>query len=406
LRGSALRGTDPIEMRLLAPTALIAALALPVVARAQPKPALPAVVGATEVVRFTTPSGFIDDPVALDGRRVAYAIVDGTAHAELHVVELATKQDAVIDISAVTFHPIDVRLLGARALVIGATDDGNQVAALVELADAGKTKPAGTVVYRVGPATHITAITRDGALRLAVHRATATQTGTRHEVELLAVDSGRRVAGGRALELDRNDTDVKLELHVNHWADGMTRAFGIKGGEWDPKENQRSPNVEAQFDLVAGKIVDKKPIGDLFEQRKRYGMLADAGGKLDFVRMSWDNTGVELWRAGKPVPLELDQPIASYDPKSLQSAVDATGGGYLAFKVDPVNAAAVERKKADPEYFDIFKVDGAKATRRARVLATGARHRFGVLGDTFYLLERSTAFDRGGRTLTLYRLGE
>jgi hypothetical protein len=39
-----------------------------------------------------------------------------------------------------------------------------------------------------------------------------------------------------------------------------------------------------------------------------------------------------------------------------------------------------------------------------RVLATNARHRFGVIGDKLWLLERNNGFERGGKALTLYTL--
>ena len=45
-----------------------------------------------------------------------------------------------------------------------------------------------------------------------------------------------------------------------------------------------------------------------------------------------------------------------------------------------------------------------KATRKARVLAKGVKHKFGVFDNYFWLLERSTGFERGGRLLTIYQL--
>ena len=45
------------------------------------------------------------------------------------------------------------------------------------------------------------------------------------------------------------------------------------------------------------------------------------------------------------------------------------GTAWLVLKMDPVNAEAVARKKADPEYLDVFRVDGTgKAVRKGRVL--------------------------------------
>ena len=377
-------------------------VSLAAVAHADPKPTLPALEGLTEVARFSSATGFIDDAIAGDDTRLAYVVSDASASSQLHVVTLASKEELVVELAPVTLHPIAVELVGARAFVVGQTDDGNQVAALVELADKGKTKPAGTAVYKLGPATHITVL--PGKQRVAVHKATATKTGTRHEVEVVAIDSGRRITAGHAVELDSDGADKQLEFRVNHWSDGMTKAYGIKGSEWNQKEDQRTPDVEATYDLLTGKF-DTKPITDLFEQHKRYQALADANAGLDFVRLSWDQGTVQVWSSGKPHDVALDQPIQAYDPKTLQGIVAADGSAWLALKIDPVNPDAVARKKADPEYLDIFRVatDG-KATRKGRVLASGgARHRFGLIGGELWVLERNKGFERGGKSLALYK---
>ncbi len=380
--------------------------AISATAAAQPRATVPPLVNVTEVVKLAPATGFIDDPIAHDDQRLAYVVTDAATKAELHVVALATRQDTVLDVAPITMHPLALELVGNRAFVVGLADNGQQIAALVELAAQDK-KPAGSVVYKLGPATHITVIQRDGKRVIALHRASDVKDATRHEIELVALETGKRLAAGRPLDLDAKGTNKQLDLHVNHWADGMTRAFGLKGGEWDRKENQRTPDAEASYDLVTGKFGERHPIADLFEQRKRYQVLADASGQIDFVRMTWDNQAVQLWHDGKPKTLELDQPISNYDPKSLQGVIAADGSAWLALKIDPVNPDAVARKKADPEYLDIFRVSAdGKATRAARVLATGLRHRFGVLGsDHFWLLERSSSFDRGGRNLAVYQLG-
>jgi len=388
-----------VSARGLVMVVLLVVLLAPIVASAAPPP----LVGATEVVKVAPSGGFVDDAIAADGQRLAYVVADTAAKAELHVVTLATKQEQVIDLAGVTLHPVALELVGTRAFVVGATDDGKQLAALVETAEKGK----GKVVYKLAPATHITVIVRDGKSRVAVHRASASKTGTRHEVELVALETGARIGAVRALELDAGGTSKALDFRVNHWGDGFTRAYGVKGGDWDKKEDQRSPDIEATYDLVQGKIVERSPITDLFEQRKRFQALADAGGRVDFLRTTTDNTGVQLWRAGKGRAVELDQPFASYDPKSVQGSVLPDGSAWLALKVDPVNADAVARKKADVEYLDIFRVSTeGKGVRKARVPAVGVRHRFGVAagGNRFWLLERNQGFERGGKSIALYEL--
>ncbi len=370
-------------------------------AHAQSKKQLPALVGANQIMKVTAPAGFIDDVVAYDNQRLAYVVAETGTKAELHVVQLGcttcieSKQEIVVDLSPVTLRPTSLRLLGPRAFVIGTTEDGQQVAALVDFA---KKAPK----YKLGPATHITVVTRAGKPSVAVHDAAATKTGTRHQVQLFALETGRRTAKGRPFVL-ANDHEKKLDFRVNHWAEGWTQAGGIKGGTWVKKENQRSPDTEAVYDLITGKFVVNKPITDLFEQRKRYQTLAETSGRLDFLRMASDLSAVEIWRDGTPTVATLDQPLRQYDPKSLQGIINADGSAWIVLKVDPVNPDAVARKKADPEYLDIFHADATgKAVRKARILAKGMRHRFGVFDKYFWLLERSSGFDRGGRTLAVY----
>jgi hypothetical protein len=280
-----------------------------------------------------------------------------------------------------------------------------QVAALIELSDKNKRKPAGTVLYKLGPADHIAVVTRDGKPRVAVHRVVDKAGAMKHSIELVAIETGQRAQAGTSLELDASGTDKKLEFRVNHWSDGWTRAYGIKAGTWSKKEDQRAPDQEAVFDLVTGKM-DRKKIEDLFDQKRRFTAIAETGGgKLDFLRLPPDGTGIEVWTAGKSKKLELDQPYSNYDPKSMQGVVNSDGSGWLALKIDPVNADAVARKRADPEYLDVFRVtaDGM-AARKARVLAKDLRHRFGVVGDKFWLIERNAGFERGGKTVTLFQL--
>ncbi len=366
----------------------------------------PAAIGLTEVTRFTAGSGgFIDDVVATDDTRLAYVIADTAAKVELHVITLATGADAVVDLAPTgLFHPTAITLQKDRALVIGTNEDSSQSAAMVELTEKAK-KPPGTVVYKLGPATHITVLGAPGKQRIAVHRAVPMKPGTRNEIDIVAIENGKRQQAGR-LELDDNNRNTRLDFRFNNWSDGYTRAFGIKGGAFDRAKDRRTPDVEASYDLVAGKIVDTVPVADLFEQHRRFQALADADAKSDFVRYAWDNSGLQVWKGAKGRAVELDQPLATYDPKSLQGLVGADGSAWLLLKVDPVNPDAVARKKADLEYLDIFRVgpNEQKAVRKARLFAPSARHRFGVVGDKIWLIERNTGFERGGKSLAIYTI--
>lgn len=361
---------------------------------------------AQPVMKLTADAGFVDDVVAYDNQRVAYVVADSATKSELHVVQLGCercleeKQEIVVDLSSVTLRPTALRLLGQRAFVIGAAEDGRQVAALVELA-----QRAAKTTYALGPAAHIALVQRDGATRVAVHRTSATRSGTRHEVDLFALDTGKRIAAGKALELD-GDYNKALDLHVNHWADGWTRVVGLKGGVWTKKSNMRGPDTEATYDLIGGTFVENKVVDDVIAQRKRFHVHADAGGQLEFLRTSWDHSAIQVWARGQSRSIELDQPFQDYDVSSLQGVVNADGSAWIALQIDPVNPAAVARKKADAEYLDVFRVGAGQTTavRMARFPARNQRFKFGVFDGYMWLLERSSSFDRGGRSITIYKL--
>jgi hypothetical protein len=368
------------------------------------KPNVPEVVNATEIAKLTATGGFVDDAIAVDDTRIAYVVADAANKSELHVYTIATKAEVVIDLAPVTLTPVELAFVGKRVLVVGRTEDGNRMAALVELDPKAK-KP---VVYKLAPAVDMTLITRDGVKRLAVHKVGSGAAGAiKHEVEIVSLETGKRVGAARALEVGEDGTNAKLGFKVNHWSDGYSKAHGIKQGEWDRKENERAPDFETTYDLVTGKFVDKQKITDLFEQRRRFQTLADAtsNGRTDIVRMNWDNATVQLWRAGKLRTIELDQAITQYDPSSLQGVINPDGSAWILFKVDPTNQDAVARKKADPQYVDVFRVaaDGKTAIRKARVLAHDVRMRFGAVGEKFWLVERNTGFERGGKWVALYQ---
>jgi hypothetical protein len=385
-----------LEDRCSVMVVLLAATA----ASAQPKPGVPSLVHAAELVKVAPTWGFIDDAIAGDDTRILYTVSDAATRCELHVAPLEeTKKETIVDLAPYMQHPIAIPWQRDDLVwVVGQAEDGKQDAVLVSLS---KRSP---LVARIPPATHVAAIVQ-GGWKLAAHREVASNEGTRHEVVLYDASTGTRVATGRGLVLDANGANKALDFHVNHWTTGKTRAVGVAGGEWDKKENQRSPDVEATYDLVKNGFVDRKPITDLFDQRKRFQVLAEVHDRVDFVRVLPDSSAIEVWRDGRPIASELDQPLALYDPKSLQGIVLAGAGAWAAIKIDPVNPDAVARKKADPEYLDVFRAtDDRKLQLGARVLATGTHYRFGVLIQRFWLLERSPSSERGGKVLTVYQI--
>jgi hypothetical protein len=365
-------------------------------AGARPKSAPP--VGATEVFRFAPTAGFVDDPVTGDGARIAFVVADTAGTAALHVVDPAGKAvGAPIDLAPITVKPIALAFVGDRVLVIGKDTAGAELAGLIDL--------TGKVIYKTPAVTHAALVTVGGTQRIALHTAAPAKAGTRYTVELRAVDTGKRVGKPKTLDVDAAGKNAKLDFRINHWTTGWTRVVGIKAGTWNKAENQQSPDVEATYDLVTGKFVGTTEIPDVVGQRKRFAVLAEHQGEDVFARMSDDLTAIEVWQGGVPTVVALDQPQIAYGDGRKSLDVRVVGGTtWVALQVDPVNAEAVKRKKADLEYWDLYAVDGGKGVRKARVFAGGTRFRFGFVGDRLWILDRNIGFDRGGKALAVFTL--
>jgi hypothetical protein len=363
-------------------------------------------IGITAAWRFVPTNGFVDDPIATDGKRLAFAVAD-TARAELHAVDLATGTELAppIDLSAVSTKPLQLAWVGDHVLVVGTSGEA-QHAFLVDLdGKDGKGKPLKTpFLHKTPTADRATFVVRDGKPVVALYKLLPIKTGNRHTVELRAADTGKRVGAVKSIDVDAANKSAKLDFTINHWTDGNTRAVGRKGGVWVKAENQRSPDVEAVYDVPAGKFVSTKDIPDLMENRTRFSVLEAAGGKELFVKQSADLTELELWQGGVKTVLALDQPHGLYDAARSFDVAPGPRGPWIALQIDPVNAEAVKKQKADVEYWDLFEVEGAKATRRARIWAGGTRYRFGFAGDKLWVIDRNVGFDRGGKSLAVYAL--
>lgn len=415
---------------LVAVTALAAVTAS---AHAAPEP----LVGATEVARIAPDGAIADGAIADDGAGLlAYGWSDQATRAEVRVLDLATGKDVrTIDVSALGVRLERVWLLGTGDgqtvfVVARAEDEALRVGALYDA--------SGAELRRFGPADGLAVIERRAGLaggqlgkkakkakkpkppkkgakpapstarpgfeslvisyKVAPHKS----GGDVHTVEAFQPVSGKRVGKARSLHLV-DGYDAKLDFRLNHWADDWTAAVGVKGGEWVKKENQRSPDVEARYSLLDGKFTSTAAIRDLYEHAGRYGVLAQFPNHGTFVRVADDLAGLELWRGGAKLAVTLDQPFDQYDLKSV-SWTRGSGELVIGLKVDPWNAGAVKRKRQDPEYLDLYRVDDAgKATRVARVLATKKKLVMGSAAGRLWLAERNLGFD-GSKSLTLYTI--
>jgi hypothetical protein len=385
-------------------------------AKPQPKNRPAPLVGLTETQRIEPATGLIDLAIAADGAGLlAYVVADAASHAEIHVLDTATGEDLrTVDISTLTTAPQRLWFVGrgkdAPILVVGprATADDGETSSDVEAwvldprAKASKKGPP-----HFGPAEAIVLATRKGKPFVAVRTVKIGRKGTVYAFTRYDPKKGKKLGKPRTLTMI-GGRDAKLGFTFHHWTgDGMV-AVGIKEGDLDEHQDVRVPDSEARFDGLdpAQKKLAITAIADPMDHARRWETLESAGGPALFVRVGAGLDGLDLWRDDHPVRLALDQTWELYDPSTLSYGVDDDGTVWLGLAIDPWNRPAVARKKADPDYFDVFRVDGERATRVGRVLAPKGRFAVGATAGRVWLLERNVGFDRGGKALTFYTSGE
>lgn len=390
---------------------LIIATAGPV--RAQP-PKVPKLVGMTQVKTIQPTTGFIDDPFAFDGAggRLLYVNADAGYLAELAVIDLSqgAVQLSKVDISKFTTTPTAVRFVDQGFFVVSrASPTDKATAALLD--------GSGKVLRKFGPATDIALSSRDGQRVVVLYNRSEKKAGKRsragaqitHTIEVVSLDKGRRIGKKAALVADDKGRVAKLDFRINHFEREYTRVVGIKGGTWDAKQNQRSPDHEAWYDAVTGVFEKRIEIADVMTHA--YLMRARAGhqNQQEFLAVAEDLSSLDIVDHEKRQPIELAQPFGHYDPKSLVYQPTDDGLFVFSLTIDPVNKEAVARKRADPEYLDlyVYRSGDTKARRLARYLMDDKKKRtisWRATEEYWILVPRLIGFSRGGKELQIYRI--
>lgn len=374
---------------------------------AQPGPARPTkivpapppaeVVGLTQTGQLTPERGFVDDPMAADGNRLAVVVTDGASLVEARVLGPDGASQATVNLSALVPTVRRLYLQGSRMFVVADDPAGGPVTALLLGLD-------GKVIRRHAAATDLTLRSIGGKDTVVAYTRSTVGAKEQHAIALFDLASAKKVAkrGGKVL-LGDDGRDGKLDLRVDYWLDDHTVVAGLRGGVWRKHEDQRSPDTRAMYDLVTGKWVKDEAITNLLEHARKLEILAAHSGERVFVHVPSDGGDLELWRDGVVTPIALDPPLATYDPETVRMVMRGDRV-WISLVVDPVNPAAVARKKADPEYLDVFELDGSRAVRRARILAVKKKLTWGWAGDTLWVLEKNVGFARGGKALRLFHL--
>ncbi len=371
---------------------------------------------ATLLHTLTPVRGFVDSPISFDaaGGRLLYVNADAAELCELVVWDLAGKSEVMrIDLKPFTTSPLAVQdvLDGEHFLVVAkGAAEGTVAAAVLD--------QKGAVTRKFGPATDILRIQYEGEDALSVYQREEIAPKNpkkktdgpvvRHTVDVFALRTGKRLGKRAIITTDPAGYSQKLDFKINHWLLGYSRAIGIKGGEYDKKEDQRSPSVEAWYDVPRATFARKVPIADVVEHTKRLQVLAQHPNESTFVSIAPDLSGLILYTDGAgPTAIELAEPFRHYLHTSFLPQVGQPGQPlFFTLEIDPVHPDAVERKRAEEKWLDLYMLTpGTKRAERVARLPLDddqPGYRWRARSGRWVLVPRHVGFERGGASLLIY----
>jgi hypothetical protein len=384
-----MRRVSALSLILLSPAAL-----------AQKKP--PPLEGAKLLADQHPDKGYVDDGFALDGAggRLALVRTDGASWAEVEVLDLAhaSASLAKFDLAALTMRAIHVDFVGAdRLFVVGRPMDGEKATGwLVDL--------HGKKLATYGPASEVV-LAEGGKEVTAWDSAPKKNGGTTYDVTVYSTAGNAPVH--RTLDADADGLISSIGLQVIYWRDGFTQIVGRKLGAYDKFKDQRMNDSEGIYDLVGGNLARDTVLTDVIGWTKLMKVRAGRNTST-LLTISEDLTKLLLVTPdNKQLTVTLADTLDKYDPKSLVQELSVDGKLYASLTIDPYNAAAVDRKVADPEYIDFYAIDAGtgQASRIARLPKADRDFAWRISAGRLIVLRRSKGFSQGGPDLEIYDLG-
>lgn len=372
---------------------------------------------SAELVQTIKPAeGFIDDPFAFDraGSRLLYVNSDTGSSAHLVVLDSFQRTELRrVSLKKFTLKPskAEFAIEGEHFLVWSELNrTGKQVVALVS--------NKGKVVRKFGPALDIVRTDYEGQDAMVVHDVSSIKARkkgkrsdeapvVRHTVGVYSVATGKLIGKKTDLDLSAEDKSPKLDFTLKYWAKDFTVAVGIKGGEWQRQEDQRSPDFEGHYEMPTRTFSKRIPIKNLTAHRERMARLVKYAKRSEDVVVKHNLSGIDFVSDGNFTAIKLTEPFHHYDSSTL--IVQAASGGSIFFSItiDPVHPDAAAKRRAVKPWTDLYEYElsSKKATRRARLLAKkGRKHVWRANSTHWAVMPHHIGFDRGGSELQLYKL--
>ncbi len=371
--------------------------------------------------------GFIDDPLELsaDGDRVYYVATDGATFAELRAAEVpapvagASRGEFKI-LGSVPGLPIaatQILLLPEERVLVMTREAGTESQApgpVTGTAYGFKGQPP----RRVGPASEMVLSTVAGAPALVLFSRPPNQQGLpaqTGEVRIQALHAGTlKPLLQRSYRLkDGALMTTQGPVLPLYYLDDHLTLVARQPGEYDRKTDLRQPDRFVVLDLLSGKVQRGPSIADPATLVETTRLHEKHPGESLFATYNPEFTQVFIQSSQASQPekdlrreAKLPRKLSLYDPDSLRTQ-PAPGVLFLSLTVDPVNAAAVARKKADKDLIDLCEFDlKSGETRRLIELPGNKRPSRWVVGPSgrLALLRKHTGFSRGGSDLEFYDL--
>jgi hypothetical protein len=360
---------------------------------------------ASKIWSFQPQLGFIDDVMAFDTQGQRFACLHGDSAKFLTIKILALgelKEARSIEVPEATLVPKKLLFStdGTKIILIAA--DGQKGAQHALLFDTTTSK----LLKKVGPATMIEVAPFRGEQCITLtEKRTDARGSASFSVTAYRTQDLRRLGAGQMTVLP-DQTIAAPALRFLYWERGHLTLMGMKKGKYDKQRDIRLPEQAVRFDVVNRKEIWKQEPQDIVQWVKATNMRPKHPHQLRFLQVSEDLKSLfyasqnnDLWTVPTPVDWTL------YEPKSLKQKETWDGEKlFFTMTVDPVNAIAVRRKKADQERMDLYRLDpGPKASLIGQVPTEKRRFSWTVGPGYFAYLRKLKGFGRGGTEVILFR---
>jgi len=342
--------------------------------------------------------GFVDDAFHFDhaGSRFLYVV---SHHNRSHLIVFDVVQQVElhdVKLPNVASHPTRVEFRGdGKSFLVWYKNKSNKDVVL-------RLSLHGKVRKRFGPTTHIARTHLQGEDVLVLHNVTPQKTKKVHTVTVYSTN-GKRLVKPHTLVLDAKNYSAKLDFRVHHWSNHFLTALGIKGGDYDSQADQRSPNVEAWYQMLGDAFSKRSPILNVIKQRENM-MLLESHKDYD---MAIHNQQLSFVHKGEMHAVKLAEPLSHYKKESLVTQRMEAGVMFFTLTIDPVHPDAAAKRRAVKSWTDLYEYNlkTKKATRRARIQFPKARRvRWQAKHDNWVLVPRHIGYERGGPDLLFYKL--